>query len=360
MSELFDISTTSSLDVNNLVTGNEFDYVTRTSQNQGVLQSSGFVNGKKLNSSGNWSLGLMQKDFFYRKKPWYAGQFIRKITPKFDCSEGEALFFTVLLNQLKQKLAPVLVRNVDSVFLASSIRIPITEEGKIDFEFINNYISIIGLTHIRCVKQYLLSSDIRDENLTEKEQNYLMQIESGSISWGKYRLNDLFDKIQTNKLSYKAKDLPKHEDGDFSLPCLTSSFRNQGLSCYAPSKGATILKNVISLPSNSDVYRAYFQSRPFTVLSDAYAIRWKDIRVSDSSDANLFAVTCINKVTDLPIYSYKNKLGGWNVVKNKYILLPQRNGEIDVEFMSCCILAIKKIVTRQIHRYIAERLRADV
>lgn len=24
-----------------------------------------------------------------------------------------------------------------------------------------------------------------------------------------------------------------------------------------------------------------------------------------------------NKVTDLPLYSYKNKLGGWNIVQNK-------------------------------------------
>lgn len=41
----------------------------------------------------------------------------------------------------------------------------------------------------------------------------------------------------------------------------------------------------------------------------------------------LFLVTCINKVTDLPIYSYNEKLGGWNVIKNKKISLPVCNGK---------------------------------
>lgn len=100
-----------------------------------------------------------------------------------------------------------------------------------------------------------------------------------------------------------------------------------------PRDVATVLKNVISIPSNSDIYRAYFQSNEFTVLSDAYAIRWVLNNTKLSPNQYLFAVQCINKVTDLSIYSYKNKLGGWNIVKNKYIQLPTKNGEIDFVFM---------------------------
>lgn len=59
-----------------------------------------------------------------------------------------------------------------------------------------------------------------------------------------------------------------------------------------------------------------------TVLSDLYAIESKDSVAGFTPNAYLFSVSCINKVTDLPIYSYKNKLGGWNVVKNKLIQLP--------------------------------------
>jgi hypothetical protein len=136
-----------------------------------------------------------------------------------------------------------------------------------------------------------------------------------------------------------------------TLPCLTSSFRNQGLNYYVPKEGATVLRNVISIPSNSDVYRAYYQSNDFTVLSDAYAIQWifNDVELLPSQ--YLFVVSCINKVTDLPIYSYKNKLGGWNVVKNKYIQLPIKNDKPDYEIMGTLISAIQKLVIKDVVVY---------
>ena len=67
-------------------------------------------------------------------------------------------------------------------------------------------------------------------------------------------------------------------------------------------------------------------------------------------------VMCINKVTDLPIYSYKNKLGGWNVVKNKYIQLPMKNNEIDFEFMETFISAIKKLAIKNVVLYTKEKI----
>lgn len=165
-------------------------------------------------------------------------------------------------------------------------------------------------------------------------------------------MGDLFEKIKTRKLPYKADELPQQAVGKYVLPCLTSSFRNQGLNYYAPREEATILKNVISIPSNSDVYRAYFQSREFTVLSDAYAIRWKFNDMEPSPNQYLFMVLCINKVTDLPIYSYKNKLGGWNVVRNKYIQLPKKDGTIDFAFMESFIAELEAQRIAELEAYL--------
>ena len=68
------------------------------------------------------------------------------------------------------------------------------------------------------------------------------------------------------KLPFKADELLKEPTDKYSLPRFTSSFQNQGLNYFTSKDNATILKNVISIPSNSDVYRAYFKSREFTVL----------------------------------------------------------------------------------------------
>ena len=69
-------------------------------------------------------------------------------------------------------------------------------------------------------------------------------------------------------------------------------------------------------------------------------------------------VMCINKVTDLPIYSYKNKLGGWNVVKNKSILLPQINGKIALDFMNDFISAIIKLAIQDVVTYADKKIEA--
>ena len=111
--DLFEIHNTLSFNKDKLSLGSEYDYVTRTSQNQGILQETGYVNQENINASGNWSLGLLQMDFFYRKKPWYAGQFIRKIISKIELSKNSTLYFTLLFNKQKQNLLSGLVRDVD-------------------------------------------------------------------------------------------------------------------------------------------------------------------------------------------------------------------------------------------------------
>ena len=89
------------------------------------------------------------------------------------------------------------------------------------------------------------------------------------------------------------------------------------------------------------IRRKIFLNRRLRTISDAYAIRWKSTNRVISPNQYLFMVMCINKVTDLPIYSYKNKLGGWNVVQHKYIQLPITNGDIDFEFMEVFIAELE-------------------
>lgn len=338
--------------------GNEYDYVTRTSLNQGILRTTGFVNKENINPSGTWSLGLLQMDFFYRKKPWYAGQFVRKIIPKITIKDSSILFFTTLLNKQKPKLLSVLVRDVDNVFRATRINLP-TKNGKIDFDFMESFIAELEAERVAELSAYLKVSGFDNYELSVEELDALQKFAKlNEENWGTYKVGNLFERIETKKLPYKAKELPKQPAEEYVLPCLTSSFQNQGLNYYAPKEGATILSNVISIPSNSDVYRAYYQSRDFTVLSDSYAIRWRDNKTTLLPNQYLFMVMCINKVTDLPIYSYKNKLGGWKVVKEKYIRLPKKNGKIDFELMDSFISAMKKLAIKDVVLYADRKINA--
>ena len=363
LGSLFDIQNTLSFNTNKLVKGDEYDYITRTSLNQGVLRRTGYVNKENINPAGTWSLGLLQMDFFYRNRPWYAGQFVRKIVPKIAIPDNTILFFQTLLNKQKKVLLQVLVRYVDDKFRNTTVFLPQTEDKEIDYAFIGNFVRKLEESHLGELEEerlhkleaYLFATGLNDFHLTDNDHEVLNRFKK--MHWKEFCIGDLFERVKTVKLLYNAKALPKQPTGKNTLPCLTSSFMNQGLNYYAPREGSTILNNVISIPSNSDVYRAYYQPDDFTVLSDSYAIRWKDKSVSIQPKQYLYMVACINKVTNLPIYSYKNKLGGWNVVKNKYIVLPVNDdNQPDLVVMDQLITVMQKVAIADVARFTAQRL----
>lgn len=164
LGDLFEIEKTLSFNKDALTQGQDYDYITRTSQNQGVLQTTGFVNAENLNPPFTWSLGLLQMDFFYRKKSWYAGQFMRKITPKTEIENKINLriahYFTTLLNALKRPLLSVLVRDIDKTFREQKIQLPLKPNANtqtlddIDFHFMRTLINALMKQTIQGVVQY--------------------------------------------------------------------------------------------------------------------------------------------------------------------------------------------------------------
>lgn len=241
------------------------------------------------------------------------------------------------------------------IYKDMSIELP-TKNGSIDFDFMESFIAELEAERIAELEAYLLATGLKDYELTQEEQKALANLDA--LTWQEFKMIDLFERISTKILPYKAKELPTEPNAEYKLPCLTSSFQNQGLNYYVPEDGATVLKNVISIPSNSDVYRAYFQSRDFTVLSDAYAIKWIHGGRKLSPKEYLFTVPCINQVTDLAIYSYKNKLGGWNKVQEKRIQLPAKNNKPDYSQMEILISAIQKLVIKDVVLYTDRKIEA--
>ncbi|MFP6243535.1 restriction endonuclease subunit S [Helicobacter pylori] len=164
LGDLFEIEKTLSFNKDALTQGEYYDYITRTSQNQGVLQTTGFVNAENLNPPFTWSLGLLQMDFFYRKKSWYAGQFMRKITPKTEIENKIDLhiahYFTTLLNALKRPLLSVLVRDIDKTFREQKIQLPLKPTANaqtlkdIDFDFMHTLINALMKQTIQGVAEY--------------------------------------------------------------------------------------------------------------------------------------------------------------------------------------------------------------
>lgn len=310
-----------------------------------------------MNPAKTISFGQDTATMFYQKNVYFTGDKIKIFSFLHgELSSSVAQFIITAMKKSFSNFTWGSSSFNEKILKKTNIILP-TINGKLAIKYMHSYIKALEAERIETLEAYLLVSGFKDYELTQEEEDALELFDKQR--WQEFRIGDLFDRVKTKKLPYKAKELPKESQGEYSLPALTSSFMNQGLNYYVPKEGATVIQNVISIPSNSDVYRAYFQTQKFTVLSDAYAIDWigsdKQLRPNDY----LFIVPSINKVTDLPIYSYKNKLGGWNVVKDKMIKLPvNEQGEIHFDYMATLVQAIKKLAIKDVVLYADKQIEA--
>ena len=341
LGDLFKIENTLSFNKDKLTIGTEYDYVTRTSQNQGILQTTGFVNKENINNSGNWSLGLLQMDFFYRHKPWYAGQFVKKITPKFKLNEKSILFFTILLNKQKRKLLTVLVRDIDKLFLGSNIQLP-TKKGKIDFEFMESFIAELEADKIAQLEAYLLANGLKDYTLTNEEQQVLDDFENGKFNWGNFNLEKLFGK------STRGKRLKSFDRISGNLPFITAGETNEGISAFIGNNVTIFSENTITIDMfGSAKYRNYKYGGDdhISVVHTENLARF----------ATIFVTSAIHKS------SYTGK---FNYGRNFYpkdadelnISLPTKNKKPDYKLMQTLISAIQKLVIKDVVLYVDKKL----
>ena len=364
MGELFEIQNTLSFNKDKLVDGNDFDYVTRTSQNQGILQETGFVNEENINPAGTWSLGLLQMDFFYREKPWYAGQFVRKIVPKIELNKSSILFFTVIFNKQKQNLLSGLVRDVDKAFLTAKIQLPI-QNGEIDFAFMESFIAELEAERIAELEAYLKVTGLRDYILTEEERAVLEAFRSGKISWGGvktlnnqevtsiewkiFRIEDVLEwqpqkEIDPLKLE-KLKDVNKK-----LYPFYGQATINNGIISYNQLVDEVLNnkegKSTILIHSNNQ--NTVYLETPF-YLKDGHGAT----SVLQSEKLNklnaLYFMSSIKKVI-LSKYSYNAKATKIEL-KNTLISLPSSQGVPLYAYMEVFIKAVQKLVIKEVVEY---------
>ncbi|TPR42315.1 hypothetical protein DY124_07810 [Apilactobacillus micheneri] len=255
LQELFNIEKTKSFNKNEIrpIIKNEeiFDYVTRTSKNMGVLAQTSFVNSNNINDYGTFSLGLLQMDCFYRKRRWYAGQFVRKIIPKFNLDREKIIYFTTIFKKLKTKFLSYLIRDIDNVFNNTEINLPVNRDNKIDWEYIKNYIKKLEHKYINKVEmdynnkiniflRHLDYSNIDDIQLNDEDKKILNIYQKSDFDY--FSIDYLFSYIKRGK---RMKSIDRISG---NLPFVTAGTENQGISSYIdrntthifPSNGITI------------------------------------------------------------------------------------------------------------------------
>ena len=340
---LFDIENTLSFNAEKLVDGTEYDYVTRTSINQGILQTTGFVNESNINASGTWSLGLLSMDFFYRRKPWYAGQFVRKIIPNISIPEKAVPFFSTILNKQKPILLSVLVRSVDEAFKNISIKLPETADGKIDFDFMESFIAELEAERVAELEAervaelsaYLTVSGLNNYELSNDEEDALKNFQS--LKWDTYNLEKLFGK------STRGKRLKGDDRIAGTLPFVTAGEASEGISAYISNEVEVFEKNTTTIDMfGSAKYRNYkYGADDHVAVVHTEAVPMK---------AAIFVTSACHKAAHTGKFDYGHNFYAKDADALD-IQLPTKDGKPDYDTMTALISAVQKLVIKDVVLY---------
>lgn len=242
-----------------------------------------------------------------------------------------------------------------------SIKLPVKESEEIDWDYMQERIAELEQERIAELEQYLIATGLNDYELTDEDKEILATkltdrgaLQSSTSVNGclkearSFKLDELFEKIQTKKICGKANDFPVYKSEEYTVPLLTAGVDNQGFARYAKRiQCPTILKNVISISANgANTGVTFYQSDEFAVLQDAYAIKLKNMEIPNKQ-VGLFLAACINKILH-GNFSWTFK-AGWERIKEMSISLPiNESGEIDWEYMEKYIKATEKVVIRDV------------
>ena len=338
---LFDIDSTLSFNTDRLVDGTEYDYVTRTSTNQGVLQTTGFVNEENVNAAGTWSLGLLSMDFFYRRKPWYAGQFVRKITPKISIPEKAILFFSTILNKQKPILLSFLVRKVDKAFKNISVKLPQTADGNIDFDFMDSLIAELEAERVAELSAYLKVSGLDNYELSEEEERAITDY--NSYVWKSFNLKALYGK------STRGKRLKSEDRIPGTLPFVTAGEAEEGVCAFIGNDVEVFDKNTTTIDMfGSAKYRNYRYG-----ADDHVAVVHTE---SVPMKAAIFVTSACHKAAHTGKFDYGHNFYAKDADELD-IKLPTKDGKPDYEAMATLISAIQKLVIKDVVCYAEEKAR---
>jgi len=280
-------------------------------------------------------------DFFYRKKPWYAGQFVRKITPKIKIESSAILFFTTLLNRQKSKLLSVLVRDVDKVFRSIKIQLPF-KDGKIDFDFIESFVAELEAERVAELSAYLTVSGFDNYELSEEELNALQKYPT--INWKTFNLEKLFGKSTRGKRLKSADRIV----GD--LPFVTAGEASEGISAYIGNDVEVFYENTTTIDMfGSAKYRNY----KYGADDHIAVVHTEKLPMK----ASIFVTSAIHKASHTGKFDYGHNFYAKDADALD-IMLPEKDGKPDYSYMETLISAVQKLVIKDVVKYSDDKINA--
>lgn len=343
LKDILDLRYGNKLDKQDVIEGVNptINYITRTKKNNGISLKTDrkkdiepFKKGTVTIALGG-SLGAC----FLQEEDYYTGQNIGVIIFPENVSKHAKLFFITILRKTCQHGFRSFQYELNKHFKKDlSVKLPSTEDGKPNWKYMEEYMKEVEekvIQHKQAVKE-----------LVNKEKEVM-----DTKEWGIFKIGDLFDQINVKKIKENAIEFSKEKTKEATIPLITASGKNQGISRYARhDQCPTILKNVLTISANGRCGTTFYQPEEIAILQDAYAIKLKDENTKLTRQLGSFLATILTKTLEYN-FKYEDK-STWNKVKDIEIKLPAKEvNEPDWKYMEDYMKEVEEQTFKKIEQF---------
>lgn len=219
-------------------------------------------------------------------------------------------------------------------------------QGKIDFEFMESFISKLEEDRIMELDAYLIVSGLKDYTLTTEEQKVLNDFEN--IKFDRFNVIDVFDVKNTGNIL--SRDILKNSG---KIPYLCASTENNAVSTYI-SYDKKYLENGNCIFIGGKTFVVTYQENDF-YSNDSHNLVLHLKNENEKSKLNqLFLATCINKSLGYK-YSWGDSISSRKIQTDK-VSIPIKNNRPDYKLMETLMSAIQKTIIKDVVLYTNQKL----
>ncbi|GAA9128911.1 hypothetical protein Taitung69_00300 [Helicobacter pylori] len=346
---------------------NSYPYVVRAATNNGVK---GFIVDDPIFTNEKNTLSFAQDTFtvFYQKQPYFTGNKVKILKPKFAFKSPKILhFISAILQFILKPLTWGLGSTTESI-AEFKFSLPLKPTAKtqtlkdIDFNFMEKFIAELEQCRLAELEAYLKATGLSNTTLSHDEENALNAFNgknSGGgntpcgLTWQSFKLGDLFE-IRPTK-AYKLTNSHLF-DNSAKNPVVTNSSLNNGISGYS-SLEPTQKGNQITYSDTTTSEGIFYQKRPFIGYSHVQGLYPLKYHEFWNEKTLLYIVTAFKKVA-CGRFNYGNKFNR-KIASGMPIFLPtNQHGEIDFHFMRTLINALMKQTIQGVVQYSSAKIQA--
>lgn len=215
-----------------------------------------------------------------------------------------------------------------------------TKNGKIDFDFMDEYINFIEDECIDKISFYLEISQLDNYILTEEELSALNRYDE--VKYADFEITEVFNIKNTKNIL--SRDVENRSGKD---PYLCASTVNNSVSSYVEYDEKLKDKGNCIFIGGKTFVVTYQKDDFYSNDSHNLALYLKEYNINRYNQ--LFFATCVDKSLSYK-YSWGDSVSKTKIQKD-IISLPIKNGKPDIDFMNVFMTAIHKLVIKDIVLY---------